>query len=218
MNYENTQEFAKEMDAKDPLRGFRDRFLVPEINGTEAVYFCGNSLGLQPKTVNEAIQQELRDWAKLGVYGHLQAKNPWYSYHEMFADPLAQLVGAKPSEVVAMNGLTVNLHLMLMSFYRPEGKKHKILCEQMAFPSDQYALESQVRYHGFDPSNAIVEVKPEPGKYTISTADILGAIEEGKDDIALVLFGGVSYYTGQCFELEKIAKKAQECQIGRAHV
>jgi len=213
MNYENTKEFAEKMDGRDPLKSFRAQFLFPQINGSDAIYFCGNSLGLQPVTVRDAIQQELDDWAQYGVHGHLQAKNPWYSYHEMFAGPLSRLVGAKPSEVVAMNGLTVNLHLLLMSFYRPNGKRHKIVCEKRAFPSDQYALESQVRYHGFDPSTAIVEVGPRPGNDMILTEDILETIDSGKEEIALVLLGGVNYYTGQCFEMEKITAKAQKLGI-----
>jgi len=213
MNYENSIAFAQEMDSNDPLSHFRERFHFPQYNGTDSIYFCGNSLGLQPKSAAGYVTQEMEDWARFGVHGHFEAKNPWYSYHEMFADPLSRLVGALPSEVVAMNGLTVNLHLLLISFYRPEGKKFKILCEHQAFPSDQYAMESQARLHGFDPEEAIVEVKPKEGSQVIESADILAAIEELKDELALVLFSGVNYYTGQCFDMKSIAHAAQAANI-----
>ena len=194
------------MDLNDPLKEYRDKFHIPRINGREAIYFCGNSLGLQPKTAKALIEQELKDWANLGVKAHLEAKNPWLSYHEMFAKPLAGLVGALPTEVVAMNGLTVNLHLLLISFYRPSGKRFKILCEENAFPSDQYALESQVKFHGYEPDEAIVELKPREGEHTIRTEDVLKRIEELKDELALIMIGGVNYYTGQAFDMEVITK------------
>ena len=206
MIFENNIAFAKHMDEKDPLAHFRDKFYIPKLNGKETIYLCGNSLGLQPKTVKDYLNQELEDWANLGVEGHLQAKNPWYSYHENFANPLSRLVGAKPSEVVAMNGLTVNLHLMLISFYRPQGKRYKILCEHKAFPSDQYAFESQVKLHGYNPKDAIIEAGPIEGGSLIGNEQFLKKIEEHKDELALVVLGGVNYYTGQFYNLEEIAK------------
>ena len=206
MIFENNIAFAKHMDEKDPLAHFRDKFYIPKLNGKETIYLCGNSLGLQPKTVKDYLNQELEDWANLGVEGHLQAKNPWYSYHENFANPLSRLVGAKPSEVVAMNGLTVNLHLMLISFYRPQGKRYKILCEHKAFPSDQYAFESQVKLHGYNPEDAIIEAGPIEGDSLIGNEQFLKKIEEHKDELALVVLGGVNYYTGQFYNLEEIAK------------
>ena len=158
MNYENSLDFARSMDRADELASYRDRFYIPEANGQESVYFCGNSLGLQPKTAQGIIDQELKDWAELGVHGHFDAKRPWYSYHEMFAEPLSNMVGAKPLEVVAMNGLTVNLHLLFVSFYRPTKERFKIICEAKAFPSDQYAMESQVQLNGLNPDEVIIEV------------------------------------------------------------
>jgi kynureninase len=211
--YENTLPFAKDLDKKDPLSHLRDRFHIPKVNGKDSIYLCGNSLGLQPKTVKQYINQELEDWAELGVEGHLKARNPWYSYHEKFASSLARLVGGQTSEVVAMNGLTVNLHLMLISFYQPKGKRHKILCEKKAFPSDQYAFESQVRFHGYDPDDAIIEVSSNDDSPVIKTEQFLEQIEKYKDDLALVVIGGVNYYTGQLFDLKKIAEKAHEVGV-----
>lgn len=202
--YENTLRYAQDQDAADPLRAYRSRFLFPQHEGHDAVYFTGNSLGLQPKTVAGSIQQELDDWAKFGVEGHFVAQRPWFPYHEILTNEAARLVGALPIEVVIMNQLTVNIHLLLVSFYRPEGKRFKILCEQKAFPSDQYALESQVRYHGYDPHEAIVEVGPHEGEYTIHHEDILAAIEKHRDEIALVFIGGVNYFTGQLFDMKAI--------------
>lgn len=193
------------MDASDPLAGFRQRYFIPQVNGRDAVYLTGNSLGLQPKAVKDHLQQELDDWATYGVEGHFDAKNPWYSYHELLAKPLAEVVGALPMEVVAMNGLTVNLHLLLASFYRPEGKRNKILCEAKAFPSDQYALESQARFHGFAPDDVIVEVAPREGEHLIRHEDVLAAIEQAGDELAVVMIGGVNYYSGQVFDMQAIA-------------
>ncbi len=206
IEYANTLDFARQMDASDPLASFRERYFIPQVNGRDAVYLTGNSLGLQPKAVKDHLQQELDDWAKYGVEGHFDAKYPWYSYHELFADWLAEIVGAKPSEVVAMNGLTVNLHLLLASFYRPQGKRVKILCEAKAFPSDQYALESQARFHGFEPDDVIVEVAPREGEHLIRHEDILAAIEEIGDELAVVMIGGVNYYCGQAFNMQAIAE------------
>ncbi len=209
MNYQNTIEFAKYADEKDPLRSFRDQFFIPQHNGNDTIYFTGNSLGLQPKTVSSYIQQELDDWARLGVEGHFQAKNPWMPYHEIFPKQLSTIVGCLPGEVVVMNQLTVNLHLLMVSFYRPTKQRYKIICEAKAFPSDQYAFESQVRYHGFDPDDAIIEVVPRVGEHTLRTEDILSTIKQHGDTVALVLFGGVNYYTGQLFDIKAITDAAQ---------
>lgn len=206
MNFSNTLEFAREQDALDPLRNFRDRFYFPQMGGREVVYLTGNSLGLQPKSVQDHILNELEDWASFGVEGHFHARKPWMPYHEMFAEPVSKIVGALPEEVVVMNQLTVNLHLLMVSFYRPTKQRYKILCEAKAFPSDQYALESQVRFHGFDPGNAIVEVGPREGEHCIRHEDILLAIEKNKNELALVMVGGVNYYTGQVFDMKSITE------------
>ncbi|MCB0792981.1 MAG: kynureninase [Flavobacteriales bacterium] len=201
---DGTLEQARLHDAGDPLRGFRDRFHFPQHNGRPVVYFTGNSLGLQPKGVGAALEQELDDWARHGVEGHFQAKNPWYSYHEGFRDGLARIVGAKPEEVVAMNGLTTNLHLLMVSFYRPSGKRVKILCEERPFPSDTYAMASQIAFHGFDPDEHLVEMRPREGEVLLRTEDIVSRIADLGDELALVLFGGVNFYTGQAFDLRAI--------------
>lgn len=208
MTFENTSSFAKELDAKDELNSFREKFLFPQHNGQNVVYFTGNSLGLQPVTVRTYIQQELDDWAKYGVEGHFQAKNPWFSYHEVLTEKAAGIVGAKPVEVVMMNQLTVNLHLMMVSFYRPDKNRYKILCEAKAFPSDQYALETQVKFHGYDPADAIIEISPREGAYVIDEQDIYEAIERNADSLAMVMIGGVNYFTGQVFDVKTITAKA----------
>lgn len=200
--------FAKQLDASDELRSFRNEFLIPPHQGAESIYLCGNSLGLQPKTVKARIEQELKDWATLGVEGHLQSRTPWLSYHEVVTEGLAQVVGAKPLEVVAMNCLTVNLHLLMMSFYRPQGKRNKILIEASAFPSDQYAVASQAHLHGLDANDVVVEACPRPGENVLRTEDILKTIEELNDTLALVMFGGVNYLTGQAFDLKAITEAA----------
>ena len=208
MKYSNTLSFAKELDQKDPLKKFRNTYLFPQHKGEKSLYFTGNSLGLQPKSVEKSIGQELKDWAKFGVEGHFDAKNPWFSYHELLSNSLAKLVGAQASEVVAMNQLTSNLHFLFVSFYRPHLKRFKIVCEAKAFPSDQYLIESQVKFHGYSPEEAIVEVAPREGEYTIRHEDIIKAIEDHKDEVALVFFGGVNYFTGQVFDLKAIAEAA----------
>lgn len=210
MNYENTLEFAKLLDEKDELKEFRNHFFIPQHQQKDCIYFTGNSLGLQPKTVQSYIQQELNDWAQLGVEGHFQAKNPWMFYHENFSKQVANIVGAKETEVVVMNQLTVNLHLLMVSFYRPTKEKFKIICEAKAFPSDQYAMDSQVKFHGFNPEDAIIEVHPRSGEHCIRTEDILLTIEQYKNELSLVLFGGVNYYTGQVFNMKAIAKAANK--------
>ena len=213
MSFENTIAFAKELDEKDPLSRFREQFYIPIVNGRESIYFTGNSLGLQPKTTQEYVLNELEDWASYGVEGHFHAAHPWFSYHELFPLLLTKIVGALPEELVVMNQLTVNLHLLMTSFYRPAGKRYKILCEAKAFPSDQYAFESQVRLHGYDPSDAIVEISPKEGEYTLRTEDILSAIQENHNSLALVLFGGVNYYTGQVLDMKTITRAAQDARI-----
>jgi len=206
MTYQNNKAFALELDEKDELKSFRDQFIFPQHNGKNKIYFTGNSLGLQPKGAKEAIQQELDDWGEFGVDGHFEAKNPWYSYHEFFKDTLSKIVGAKPAEVAPMGGLTGNLHYLMVSFYRPEGKRIKILCEGKAFPSDQYALETQVKFHGLDPKEAIVELFPREGEYEVREEDIFKKIEEVGEELALVMIGGVNYYTGQVFPMQAITE------------
>lgn len=208
MNFQNSHDFALELDAKDPLKHFRDMFYIPIMFGKECIYLTGNSLGLQPKRTQDQVVDELEDWASLGVEGHLHARNPWLPYHEAFPKQLSKLIGCKEEEVVVMNSLTVNLHLMLVTFYRPTKDRYKIICEAKAFPSDQYAFESQVKWHGLDPETAIVEVKPREGEHSIRHEDILATIKEQGDETALVLFGGVNYYTGQLFNIKEITAAA----------
>jgi kynureninase len=205
-SFENTESFAKDLDNKDPLNKYRSKFHIPQFNDREVVYFTGNSLGLQPKTTQAYIQQELDDWAKLGVEGHMHAKNPWMPYHEFLTAKMAKIVGALPEETVMMNQLTVNLHLLMVSFYRPTQLRYKILCEAKAFPSDQYALQSQIKFHGFNPEEALIEVTPREGEYTIREEDILSAIEKNKDSLALIMIGGVNYFSGQVFDMKTITE------------
>lgn len=204
MQFEATLEFAHHQDQIDALFPFRERFLIPQHAGRDCIYFCGNSLGLQPKSVQYLMEQELQDWARYGVEGHFLARRPWFSYHRLFTDRLCTIVGAQPTEVVAMNSLTVNLHLLLLSFYRPHNGRYKIIMEAGAFPSDQYAIETQVQMHGYNPADAIIEVGPRPGSYLIDQQDITDAILEAGDQLALVMVGGVNYYTGQLFDMMAI--------------
>lgn len=206
MKLENTLAFAQQLDAADPLKAYRSKFYFPQHHGEDVVYFTGNSLGLQPKTTQAAIQQELDDWAKHGVEGHFLAKKPWMHYHEFLTDQMAKIVGGKPSEVVMMNQLTVNLHLLMVSFYRPTKQRYKILCEAKAFPSDQYALQSQVKFHGFDPKDALIELAPREGEYNVRHEDLLTAIENNKDSLALIMIGGVNYFSGQVFDMKAITE------------
>jgi kynureninase len=208
--FESTISFAKKLDQNDPLKSFRKQFHLPKINGKTALYFTGNSLGLQPIAAKKFIMEELTDWAALGVEGHVHAKRPWLYYHKFSKKTLAKLVGAKPIEVVAMNQLTVNLHLMMASFYRPTKQRFKIITEAGAFSSDQYAFESQLKFHGLDPETTLIELAPRKGEFTLRTADILQAIEENKEQVALVIFGAVQYYSGQFFEIKKITKAAHD--------
>lgn len=204
MNFENTLEFAKRQDETDPLKNYRDKFYFPMMQGRETIYFTGNSLGLQPKKTQDYVLDELEDWATYGVEGHFHARKPWLSYHEQFAQPVSKIVGALPEELVVMNQLTVNLHLLMVSFYRPTKTRYKILCEAKAFPSDQYALESQVKFHGLNPDSAIIEVSPRQGEVCIRHEDIISAIENNKDSLALIMIGGVNYYNGQVFDMKAI--------------
>lgn len=203
MQFENTLEFAQSLDRQDPLKSYREAFHFPTFHSNEVRYFTGNSLGLQPKSTAKYIQEELEDWAKYGVEGHFLSRRPWFSYHENLTEKVAKIVGAKPIEVVVTHSLTTNLHLLMVSFYRPQGKRTKILCETKAFPSDQYALESQVKFHGLSTEN-LVEVTPREGEQLIRLEDILSKIEELGDELALVMIGGVNYYTGQLFDMEAI--------------
>lgn len=204
MEFEESRAFARRSDREDPLRPYRSRFHIPRLDGKPAIYFTGNSLGLLPKAVKEMVFEELEDWAKLGVEGHFRARRPWVSYHKLTKKALAAISGAKPSEVVAMNQLTVNLHLLMVSFYRPSGKRFKILTEAGAFSSDQYVLESQLRFHGCHPGDSLIELKPRKGEWHLRTEDIILAIEQNAGDLALVFFGAVQYYTGQFFDIAKI--------------
>jgi kynureninase len=212
-----SQDFAIAMDERDPLRNYRERFLFPKAaDGGDCLYLCGHSLGLQPATTAVYIEQELKDWAQLGVEGHFRATNPWMPYHRLLTEQTAALVGAKPIEVVVMNSLTVNLHLMMVSFYRPTPSKHKIVVERGAFPSDQYAVQSQIRFHGFDPASSLIELAPLPGEYCLRDEQISSLIEGSGDEIALIMLGGVNYATGQAFDMEGIALagRARGCVVG----
>lgn len=211
MNYKNTAEFANKLDKEDQLSSYKNEFHIPkDENGNELIYLCGNSLGLQPKRTKAYLNQELIDWAKLGVEGHEHAKNPWMPYHEFLAESYSKIVGAKKSEVVAMNSLTVNLHLMMVSFYRPSAKRNKILIEADAFPSDIYAVNSQINHHGFDPNESLLKLSSRKNETVVRTEDIKKVIHEKGDEIALIMLGGVNYYTGQVFEFETITKLAHE--------
>lgn len=217
MTYLATASFAEEMDHKDPLGSIRAKFHIPkDPKGEDCVYLCGNSLGLQPKSVEAALKQELEDWKNLAVEGHFRAKHPWMPYHEFLTKQLANLVGARPIEVVAMNGLTANLHLMMVSFYRPTKARHKILIEAQCFPSDRYAVESQIRYHGFDPASSLIALAPRAEEALLHTEDIERVIEQEGDTIALILIGGVNYYTGQCFDMPRITQAGHRkgCVVG----
>jgi len=208
MSFQNNLEFARDLDAKDVLKSFRQHFFIPQHEGKDCVYFTGNSLGLQAKTTSEYVQQELDDWARLGVEGHFQAKNPWMPYHEIFPKQLSTIVGCRENEVVVMNSLTVNLHLLMVTFYRPTKQRYKIICEAKAFPSDQYAFETQAKYHGFDPADAVIEVAPREGEHILRTEDIISTIQQHNDSVAVVLFGGINYYTGQLFDMKAITAAA----------
>jgi len=208
MDFQHSEAAALALDAADRLASFREQFFIPQVAGRDCIYFTGNSLGLQPKGARKYLDEELQDWAALGVEGHFHARRPWLTYHEIFPQSLAKIVGALPEEVVAMNGLTVNLHLLMTTFYRPTSQRYKIICEAKAFPSDQYAIESQVRLHGLDPATSIIEIAPREGSAIILEEDIAATIEAHRDSLALVLFGGVNYYSGQVFDMQSITRMA----------
>ncbi|MEC7864017.1 MAG: kynureninase [Bacteroidota bacterium] len=211
MIYKNTKQFALHLDEDDELKHYINEFYIPlQENGKKHIYLCGNSLGLQAKRTSEFINQELEDWATFGVEGHFHAKTPWMPYHEFLTESYSKIVGAKQEEVVAMNTLTVNLHLMMVSFYRPTGKRHKIIIEADAFPSDIYAIESQIKYHGYAINESLIKLAPREGEFSIRTEDIESIIEREGDEIALIMLGGVNYYTGQVFDFETITKLGQE--------
>jgi kynureninase len=217
MNFSPDEELALQLDAEDSLRQFRERFHLPlGRDGKPLIYLAGNSLGLMPKTARSIVEQELDDWAKLAVDAHLKATTPWYTYHETLRGPVARLVGAQPHEVICMNSLTVNLHLMMATFYRPTKSRFKILMEEPAFPSDTYAIKTQIAHHGFDPNDALVLARPREGEFAIRQDDIEAVLEKEGDQIALVLFAGVNFFTGQLFDIERITKAAQKrgCMVG----
>ena len=216
-NYKLGLDFAKDLDQKDPLKSFRGKFLIPKDNeGNELVYLCGNSLGLQPKITKDYINQELEDWANLGVEGHTEAKNPWLPYHEFLTENMAKIVGAKPLEIVVMNSLTANLHFMMVSFYKPTSKRYKILIESDAFPSDKYAVESQLRHHGFDDKDGLLLWKPRKNEELLRYEDLEIILKEHGDEIALIMIGNTNYYTGQFFDMKRITQLGHRygCMVG----
>jgi kynureninase len=208
MNYQNDLAFARQQDEQDPLKDFRSRFLIPKHNGEDAVYLCGNSLGLQPVSAQRYLADQLDTWKNLAVEGWFQGDTPWLDYHKSITGSIARIVGAQENEVTIMNSLTVNLHLLMISFYKPDNNRFKIIMEGGAFPSDQYAMESQVKFHGLDPKDAIIEIFPREGEVTLRTEDIISTIDHHKNELALVLFGGINYYTGQFFDLKAITDAA----------
>src|SRR5213596_582420 len=211
MTFSADENFANQLDAEDPLRQVRDKFHLPlGKNGKPLIYFAGNSLGLMPKSARQVIDQELDDWAKLGVDAHLEGKTAWYSYHETLREPTARLIGAKPVEVICMNSLTVNLHLMMATFYRPTKSRFKILMEDPAFPSDTYAIKTQIAHHGLDPNDALILARPRKGEVTIRTEDIVDLIEKHADQLAVVMLAGVNFFTGQFFDIPAITQAAQK--------
>ena len=205
VNFQVGESYAARLDAQDPLGHYRERFHIPRTSaGDECIYLCGHSLGLQPKSAKAYIDQELEDWARLGVEGHFHGKSPWVPYHRLLTGQLAALVGAEPMEVVVMNSLTANLHLMMASLYRPTTQRHKILIERGAFPSDQYAVKSQIRFHGLEPATSLLEISPRDGEFCIRDEDVHALIEREGESIALILLGGVNYATGQVFDIAEI--------------
>ena len=217
IKFETSFDFAIQMDQNDELKSYRDSFHFPvDSDGNKILYFTGNSLGLQPKTTKEAVEQELDDWANFAVEGHFKAKNPWMPYHELLTNDMAEIVGAKPEEVVIMNSLTANLHFLMISFYNPTKKRFKILIESDAFPSDRFAVKSQLKLHGFDPKNDLIEWSPRGNENLLRIEDLQEIIKKNGDEIALILVGGVNYYTGQLLDLKKIAKigHSKGCKVG----
>ena len=215
--FQNTLEYAKQQDSQDPLASFKKKFHTPKnASGEDLIYLCGNSLGLQPVLTSEYIKEELQDWANLGVEGHVQGKHPWLPYHEFLTKNMAKIVGAKPSEVVVMNTLTTNLHLMMVSFYQPTKTKYKIVIESDAFPSDKYAMESQLKHHGIDPKDGLILWKPREGEELCRFEDLEEIMAQSGDEIALLMIGSTNYYTGQSFPLKKITELGHKynCKVG----
>jgi kynureninase len=211
MNFSADENFARQLDREDPLRDFREKFSLPRGKNDEPViYFAGNSLGLMPKSARQIVEEELDNWASLGVDAHHAAGTPWYSYHEALREPVARLVGAKPFEVICMNSLTVNLHLMMATFYRPTKSRFKILMEEPAFPSDTYAIKTQIIHHNLDPKDALVLARPRKDEFTVRTEDILDVIDENADQLAVVMLGAVNFFTGQLVDFEKVTTAAQK--------
>src|SRR2546429_473326 len=211
MTFSADEDFARQLDAEDPLRDFRKKFHLPlGPDGGPLIYFAGNSLGLMPKAARTVVERELDVWAKRAVDAHHAADTPWYSYHETLREPTARLVGAQPNEVICMNSLTVNLHLMMATFYRPTKSRFKVLMEEPAFPSDTYAIKSQIVHHGFDPKDALVLAGPRKGELTIRQEDIEAALDKHGEQIAVVMVGGVNFFTGQLFDIQKITAAWQE--------
>src|SRR6266496_2372137 len=211
MQFSTDESFAKQLDMEDPLYSFRQNFHLPLGNDSKPlIYFAGNSLGLMPKSARQVVEEELNNWAKLGVDAHHAAGTPWYSYHEALREPTARIVGAKPVEVICMNSLTVNLHLMMATFYRPTKSRVKILMEEPAFPSDTYAIKTQIVHHGLDPKDALVLARPRKSEFTIRTEDMINLIEKHADDLAVVMVGAVNFFTGQLFDIERITAAARE--------
>ena len=211
MQFSDNEDFAKQLDAQDSLHVFREKFHLPaNRSGEPLIYFAGNSLGLMPKTAKQIVEQELEDWARLGVDAHLKAKTPWYSYHETLREPAARLVGAQPIEVISMNSLTVNLHLMMATFYRPTKARFKILMEDPAFPSDTYAIKTQIIHHGLDPKDTLILARPRSGEFTVRTEEILDLMEKHADELEVVLIGGVNFFTGQLFDIPTITAAARK--------
>ncbi len=221
MIFENTLDFALQLDKEDPLKSFRDKFYIPISHGKESLYFAGNSLGLQPKTVQDNVLNELENWANYGVEGYFHGRNPWVNYHDTFPKKLVPLLGALPEEIVVMNQLTINLHLLLTTFYRPDKNRYKIICEEKAFPSDQYAIDSHLKLHGYNSNDALIEIKPRNGEHTIRNEDIISTIKENGSEVALVIMGGINYYSGQVFDMKLIASAAHHagaiCGFDLAH-
>lgn len=216
MKFEYNHEFAAQLDRDDALSEYRSQFLFPKHKGKEVIYFTGNSLGLQPKTAKNHVSNIMESWQERGVDGFFEGDQPWWTYQDQIIPPLARIVGGKPTEVTIMNTLTVNLHLLMVSFYRPQGKRFKILCEEKAFPSDQYMLKSQLRFHGYNPEQALIEIPKQDGSHCWATQDFIETIARDGDEIALILLGGVNYYNGQVLDMEAITKagKRAGCMVG----
>lgn len=221
MIFENTLEFAQQLDKTDVLKDFRDQFYIPIIQGKECLYFTGNSLGLQPKKAQEYVLNEMENWANYAVEGHFHGRNPWINYQDAFPPKLVSILGALPEEIVVMNQLTINLHLLLTTFYRPDKKRYKIICEEKAFPSDQYALESHLKLAGYNLADALIEIKPRTGEHTIRNEDIISTIKNHGNEVAVVIIGGINYYSGQVFDMKSITAAAHEigavCGFDLAH-